>query len=157
MLREQGLGRHIDEDFIAAATVEMREAMNMTAEEFEAAAEQLLMAENEGNFRWTWKIENQKVFKNYDFLNKLMLIMNNFMKNQNSEPGGLISKSLANDYIKLWSRTNFDIYWQLVLNYKSWETSLKFHISPYWSNYRYILYSLTRFIKDGNARFTTVH
>ena len=51
MLREQGLGRHIDEDFIAAATVEMREAMNMSAEEFEAAAEQLLMAENEGNFR----------------------------------------------------------------------------------------------------------
>ena len=30
VLREQGLGRHIDDDFIAAATVEMQEAMNMT-------------------------------------------------------------------------------------------------------------------------------
>lgn len=51
VLREQGLGRHIDEDFIAAATVEMQEAMNMTPAEFEAAAAQLLAAENEGTFR----------------------------------------------------------------------------------------------------------
>jgi len=50
VLREQGLGRHIDDDFIAAATVEMREAMNMSSAEFEAAAEQLLRAEREGNF-----------------------------------------------------------------------------------------------------------
>ena len=41
VLREQGLGRHIDDDFIAAATTEMQEAMNMTPAEFEAAAAQL--------------------------------------------------------------------------------------------------------------------
>jgi len=52
VLQEQGLGRHIDEDFIAAAAVEMQEAMNMTAEEFNAAAQQLLMAEKSGDFRW---------------------------------------------------------------------------------------------------------
>ena len=51
VLQEQGLGRHIDEDFIAAAAVEMQEAMNMTAEEFNAAAEQLLLAETTGEFR----------------------------------------------------------------------------------------------------------
>jgi len=51
VLREQGLGRHIDDDFIAAATTEMQEAMNMTPAEFEAAAAQLLAAENEGAFR----------------------------------------------------------------------------------------------------------
>ena len=51
VLQEQGLGRHIDEDFIAAAAVEMQEAMNMTAEEFNAAAEQLLLAERTGEFR----------------------------------------------------------------------------------------------------------
>jgi len=50
VLREQGLGRHIDDDFIAAATIEMQEAMNMSSAEFEAAAEQLLMAERAGNF-----------------------------------------------------------------------------------------------------------
>jgi len=50
VLREQGLGRHVDEDFIAAAMVEMREAMNMSAGEFEAAADQLLRAEREGHF-----------------------------------------------------------------------------------------------------------
>ena len=51
MLREQGLGHHIDEDFIAAATQEMQEAMNMSPAEFEAAAAQLLQAESEGSFR----------------------------------------------------------------------------------------------------------
>jgi len=51
VLREQGLGRHCDPDFIAAATKEMQEAMNMTAEEFEVAAGQLLLAEREGTFR----------------------------------------------------------------------------------------------------------
>merc|ERR1719495_990246 len=51
VLREQGLGRHIDDDFIAAATTEMQEAMNMTPAEFEAAAAQLLAAEREGSFR----------------------------------------------------------------------------------------------------------
>jgi len=51
VLREQGLSKHCDPDFIAAATLEMQEAMNMTAEEFEAAAGQLLQAEKEGTFR----------------------------------------------------------------------------------------------------------
>ena len=52
VLRDQGLGRHIDEDFIAAATTEMQEAMGMSPAEFEAAAAALLAAENEGAFRW---------------------------------------------------------------------------------------------------------
>merc|ERR1712025_443698 len=51
VLREQGLGRHIDEDFITAATTEMQEAMGMSPEEFESAAAALLAAENEGAFR----------------------------------------------------------------------------------------------------------
>jgi len=51
VLRDQGLGRHIDEDFIAAATTEMQEAMGMSPAEFEAAAAALLAAENEGAFR----------------------------------------------------------------------------------------------------------
>jgi len=51
VLREQGLGHHIDADFIEAATKEMQEAMNMTPAEFEAAAAQLLQAESEGTFR----------------------------------------------------------------------------------------------------------
>ena len=52
VLREQGLGRHIDEDFIAAATTEMQEAMGMTPAEFEAAAAALLAAETDGSFRY---------------------------------------------------------------------------------------------------------
>jgi len=51
VLREQGLGRHIDQDFIAAATTEMQEAMGMTPQEFESAAAALLAAETEGAFR----------------------------------------------------------------------------------------------------------
>ena len=51
VLREQGLGRHIDQDFIAAATSEMQEAMGMSPAEFEAAAAALLAAETEGAFR----------------------------------------------------------------------------------------------------------
>ena len=51
VLREQGLGRHIDEDFITAATTEMQEAMGMTPQEFESAAAALLAAETEGAFR----------------------------------------------------------------------------------------------------------
>jgi len=50
VLQEQGLGQHIDDDFIAAAAVEMQEAMNMSPQEFEAAAEQLLLAESAGDF-----------------------------------------------------------------------------------------------------------
>ena len=48
----QGLGRHIDEEFILAATTEMQEAMGMSPAEFESAAAALLAAENEGAFRW---------------------------------------------------------------------------------------------------------
>ena len=55
VLREQGLGRHIDEDFILAATTEMQEAMGMTPTEFEAAAAALLAAETEGAFRFAIK------------------------------------------------------------------------------------------------------
>jgi len=51
VLREQGLGRHIDEDFITAATTEMQEAMGMSPEEFESAAAALLAAETDGAFR----------------------------------------------------------------------------------------------------------
>ena len=51
VLREQGLGRHIDEDFITAATTEMQEAMGMSPEEFESAAAALLAAETDGGFR----------------------------------------------------------------------------------------------------------
>ena len=51
VLREQGLGRHIDQDFIAAATTEMQEAMGMSPEEFESAAAALLAAETDGAFR----------------------------------------------------------------------------------------------------------
>ena len=51
VLREQGLGRHIDEDFITAATTEMQEAMGMSPEEFEAAAAALLAADTDGAFR----------------------------------------------------------------------------------------------------------
>ena len=47
---------HIDEDFIAAATAEMQEAMNMSPAEFEAAAEQLLLAEKGGAFRLVQRV-----------------------------------------------------------------------------------------------------
>ena len=62
VLREQGLGRHIDQDFIAAATTEMQEAMGMSPAEFEAAAAALLAAETEGAFRC--KIESILVNSN---------------------------------------------------------------------------------------------
>ena len=48
MLRDQGLGKYCDPEFVAAASREMQEAMDMTPEEFDAAAHQLLTAEAEG-------------------------------------------------------------------------------------------------------------
>ena len=59
VLREQGLGRHIDEDFILAATTEMQEAMGMTPTEFEAAAAALLAAETEGAFRSVTELQRR--------------------------------------------------------------------------------------------------
>ena len=48
VLRDQGLGKYCDPEFVAAASREMQEAMDMTPEEFDAAAHQLLTAEAEG-------------------------------------------------------------------------------------------------------------
>jgi len=51
VLRDQGLGKYCDPEFVRAASREMQEAMDMTAEEFDAAAHQLLTAEREGTLR----------------------------------------------------------------------------------------------------------
>ena len=48
MLRDQGLGKYCDPEFVRAASREMQEAMDMTPEEFDAAAHSLLVAEAEG-------------------------------------------------------------------------------------------------------------
>ena len=48
VLRDQGLGKYCDPEFVRAASREMQEAMDMTPEEFDAAAHQLLTAEAEG-------------------------------------------------------------------------------------------------------------
>lgn len=48
VLRDQGLGKYCDVDFVRAASREMQEAMDMTAEEFDAAAYKLLTAERQG-------------------------------------------------------------------------------------------------------------
>ncbi len=50
-MRDQGLGKYCDPEFIRAAAHEMQEAMDMTEEEFDAAAYQLLEAEREGTLR----------------------------------------------------------------------------------------------------------
>lgn len=42
VLREQGLGRICDDDFIQTTREEMKDAMDLTDEEFDAAAQQLL-------------------------------------------------------------------------------------------------------------------
>lgn len=42
VLREQGLGKICDDDFISATRAEMQEAMHLTDDQFEAAARQLL-------------------------------------------------------------------------------------------------------------------
>ncbi|XP_071748883.1 muscle calcium channel subunit alpha-1 isoform X29 [Lepeophtheirus salmonis] len=49
VLRDQGLGKYCDPEFVRAASREMQEAMDMTPEEFDAAAHQLLMAEVDGS------------------------------------------------------------------------------------------------------------
>ena len=51
MLRDQGLGKYCDPEFVRAASREMQEAMDMTPEEFDAAAHQLLSAEQDGTLR----------------------------------------------------------------------------------------------------------
>lgn len=51
VLREQGLGKYCDPEFVRAASREMQEAMDMTPEEFDAAAHQLLAAERQGTLR----------------------------------------------------------------------------------------------------------
>jgi voltage-dependent calcium channel L type alpha-1D len=42
VLVEQGLGKYCDEDFVRTASREMQEAMDMTPEEMEAAAQEIL-------------------------------------------------------------------------------------------------------------------
>lgn len=51
VLRDQGLGKYCDPEFVKAASREMQEAMDMTPEEFDAAAHQLLTAERDGTLR----------------------------------------------------------------------------------------------------------
>ena len=51
VLRDQGLGKYCDPEFVRAASREMQEAMDMTPEEFDAAAHQLLSAEQDGTLR----------------------------------------------------------------------------------------------------------
>lgn len=47
MLVEQGLGKYCDPDFIRYTSKEMQEALNLTSEEMDMAAHQL-MAQNHG-------------------------------------------------------------------------------------------------------------
>lgn len=49
VLRDQGLGKYCDPEFVRAASREMQEAMDMTPEEFDAAAHQLLASEADGS------------------------------------------------------------------------------------------------------------
>lgn len=51
VLRDQGLGKYCDPEFVRAASREMQEAMDMTPEEFDAAAHQLLTSERDGTLR----------------------------------------------------------------------------------------------------------
>ena len=51
VLRDQGLGKYCDPEFVRAASREMQEAMDMTQEEFDEAAHRLLQAEQEGTIR----------------------------------------------------------------------------------------------------------
>lgn len=51
VLRDQGLGKYCDPEFVRAASREMQEAMDMTPEEFDEAAHRLLQAEQEGQLR----------------------------------------------------------------------------------------------------------
>ncbi len=51
VLRDQGLGKYCDPEFVRAASREMQEAMEMTEEEFDQAAHRLLQAEQAGQIR----------------------------------------------------------------------------------------------------------
>lgn len=48
VLVEQGLGKFCDPDFVRYTSREMQEALNMTSEEMDAAAHQLLLQERGG-------------------------------------------------------------------------------------------------------------
>jgi len=58
VLRDQGLGKYCDPEFVRAASREMQEAMDMTPEEFDAAAHQLLTAEQDGSLRLPMQLGN---------------------------------------------------------------------------------------------------
>jgi len=45
---EQGLGKYCDQVFVQNASKELREALNMTREEMDSAAHQLLIRERQG-------------------------------------------------------------------------------------------------------------
>lgn len=49
MLVEQGLGKYCDPDFVRYTSREMQEALDMTSEEMDMAAHQLLQQERGGN------------------------------------------------------------------------------------------------------------
>ena len=49
VLRDQGLGKYCDPEFVKAASREMQEAMDITPEEFDEAAHRLLQAEQVSN------------------------------------------------------------------------------------------------------------
>ena len=53
VLRDQGLGKYCDPEFVRAASREMQEAMDMTVEEFDEAAHRLLQAEQVTNQKWS--------------------------------------------------------------------------------------------------------
>lgn len=48
ILVEQGLGKYCDQKFVQNASKELREALNMTTEEMDSAAHQLLVREQQG-------------------------------------------------------------------------------------------------------------
>ncbi|XP_059091600.1 muscle calcium channel subunit alpha-1-like isoform X4 [Tigriopus californicus] len=52
VLRDQGLGKYCDPEFVRAASREMQEAMDMTPEEFDQAAHRLLQAEQDGSLEF---------------------------------------------------------------------------------------------------------
>lgn len=49
MLVEQGLGKYCDPDFVRYTSREMQEALDMTSEEMDMAAHQLLQQERSGS------------------------------------------------------------------------------------------------------------
>lgn len=49
VLAQQGLGKYCDPDFIRYTSLEMQEALEMTTEEMDLAAHQLLLQQGAGN------------------------------------------------------------------------------------------------------------